>query len=226
MGSIDAGLDRTSDLAASPAAPSTERSRTARLCRMPIWRAFRRQWPRVMALVIAVVAAMVSMMLVPGVNGMVGAALALLMMAIAATDARSYIIPDELTAIGLALAFLHAGLQSPDAMMAGLMLAAGRGTILAAAFWALRAAYRWLRGRDGLGLGDVKLAGVAGSWLGWGTMPIVIEIAALAGLALYAVRQYGLGRPLRATGRLPFGAFFAPAIWFGWLLEIVLLTPS
>ena len=68
--------------------------------------------------------------------------------------------------------------------------------MLALLFLGLRAVYRRLRGRDGIGLGDVKLAGVAGAWLGWVTIPIAIEIAALAAIAVY------LRAPLRgAAGR-------------------------
>jgi leader peptidase (prepilin peptidase) / N-methyltransferase len=83
----------------------------------------------------------------------------------------------------------------------------------------LRVGYRGLRRREGLGLGDVKLAVVAGAWLGWLTIPIAVELAALTGLATYLVRRYWLGRALQMTSRLPFGLFFAPAIWLGWLLE-------
>jgi leader peptidase (prepilin peptidase)/N-methyltransferase len=54
---------------------------------------------------------------------------------------------------------------------------------------------------------------------------IVLEIAALAALALYAVRQSVSGRALSATARMPFGLTFAPAIWLGWLLEATLLMP-
>ena len=35
------------------------------------------------------------------------------------------------------------------------------------AFWLLPAVYRALRGRSGLGLGDVKLMALAGLWPGW-----------------------------------------------------------
>jgi leader peptidase (prepilin peptidase)/N-methyltransferase len=86
-------------------------------------------------------------------------------------------------------------------------------------FLGLRVAYRGLRGREGIGLGDVKLAVVAGAWLSWLTIPIAVELAALAGLATYLVRRYWLGRALQMHSRLPFGLFFAPAIWLGWLLE-------
>jgi leader peptidase (prepilin peptidase)/N-methyltransferase len=113
-------------------------------------------------------------------------------------------------------------LLDTDAIMQSLATAALRGTVLAAAFWGLRIAYGRLRGREGIGLGDVKLAGAAGVWLDWATMPVAVEIAALAALAVYAVRRFRGGRSVRRTIRLPFGLFFAPAIWIGWLLESML----
>jgi leader peptidase (prepilin peptidase)/N-methyltransferase len=79
-----------------------------------------------------------------------------------------------------------------------------------------------VRGREGIGLGDVKLAGAAGVWLAWTTIPVAIEIAALAALAVYVGRQFAGGRVMSATARMPFGLFLAPAIWIGWLLEMTL----
>jgi leader peptidase (prepilin peptidase)/N-methyltransferase len=76
-----------------------------------------------------------------------------------------------------------------------------------------------LRGRQGLGLGDVKLAFVAGAWLDWTVIPIAIQLAAFAALSAYIVRQLAFGRSISATGRMPFGLFFAPAIWICWLLS-------
>jgi leader peptidase (prepilin peptidase)/N-methyltransferase len=81
-----------------------------------------------------------------------------------------------------------------------------------------------LRGREGLGWGDVKLAGVAGVWLDLVMLPIAIEIAALGAIAVYLWRQYSRSRPLRLESRLPFGAFLAPSIWLGWLLEASLFV--
>ena len=42
---------------------------------------------------------------------------------------------------------------------------------------------------------------------------------------VYAVRQWVLGRPFDPTTRLPFGLFFAPAIWVAWLIDVMLLSP-
>src|SRR6266851_233249 len=133
-------------------------------------------------IVIATIAtAAASMIVVPGGRGVAGAGLACLMIAIAAVDARRFIIPDELSAAALAL---------------GLADAAIRGGIMAATFFGLWALYRRLRGREGIGLGDVKLAGVAGAWLDWPSIPIAIEIAALAALAVYLLRQFAGRRPV------------------------------
>ena len=108
--------------------------------------------------------------------------------------------------------------------LAGIEAAILRGAVLALSFFALRAVYYRVRGRQGIGLGDVKLAAVAGVWLEWTTIPIAIEIAALAALATVGIRQFARGRPLRATVRLPFGLFLAPSIWLGWLLGATLLA--
>ncbi len=156
-----------------------------------------------------------------------GGGLAVLMVAIAIVDARRFIIPDELTAAALALGFLNAAIQYPDRVAEALAYAALRGAVLTFAFLSLRVLYKSVRGREGIGLGDVKLASVAGVWLYWSTVPIAIEVAALAALAVYAVRHFYSGRTIRSTTILPFGLFFAPAIWFGWLLQSTLfLIPS
>jgi leader peptidase (prepilin peptidase) / N-methyltransferase len=169
------------------------------------------------------VAAAASIAAVPGIGGWLGAGLATVMLAIAAIDARRFIIPDPLNAAGLVLGFLHAAVLGEGGAASALGEAALRGGALALMFFVLRWLYSRLRGREGIGLGDVKLAAVAGAWLGWIAMPIAIEIAALSALAVYATRYFILGRPVHATTRLPFGLFFAPAIWLGWLLQATVL---
>lgn len=175
--------------------------------------------------IVAVAAAAASLILVPGAHGALGAGLALVMVAIAAVDARRFIIPDVLSAAALALGLVHAALDPWQTPVEGLGLALLRGAVLAACFFALRAVYFRIRGREGIGLGDVKLAGVAGVWLDWTTMPVAIEIAALAALAVYLVGRLMSGRPIAALARLPFGLFLAPAIWLGWLIENAWLPP-
>ncbi len=173
---------------------------------------------------LAVAAAAASVWTVPGYGGLLGALLALVMLAISVIDARQFIIPDTLTATALGLALVSAAVQDRETALAGIAFALLRGAVLASCFLALRAVYHRIRGRQGIGLGDVKLAAVAGAWLEWTTIPIAIEIAALVALATIALRQLARGRPLRATGRLPFGLFLAPAIWLGWLLQATVVA--
>jgi leader peptidase (prepilin peptidase)/N-methyltransferase len=176
---------------------------------------------------VAIASIAASLAAAPGTLGVLGAALALLMMTIAVIDWRSFIIPDPLTIAGLALGLVHAAAQEAalgsDASVRAVAIAALRGAALALAFLIIRNGYARIRGRQGLGLGDVKLAGVAGAWLGWSFMPMAIEIAALVALSAYLLRQFVFGRPISATNRVPFGLFFAPAIWLCWLLETMLL---
>jgi len=161
----------------------------------------------------------VSFAVAPGAPGAFGAGLGLIMLAIAAVDARRFIIPNELVAAALALGLLHAVIEDTDSALAGLALALLRGAVLALLFLGLRWLYAWWRGREGLGLGDVKLAAAAGAWLDWPSMPLAVEIAAVAALAVYAMVHVLGRRRIRAATRLPFGLFLAPAIWVAWLVQ-------
>jgi leader peptidase (prepilin peptidase)/N-methyltransferase len=163
----------------------------------------------------------------PGMPGFLGACLALLALAIAVIDARRFIIPNELTGAALVLALLNAAVTAQDGMLEAVGAAVLRGAVTTLLFYGLKVGYRRLRGRDGIGLGDVKLAGVAGAWLSWSTIPIAIEIAALAAIAVFLVRHYAAARPLDTALKFPFGLFLAPSIWLGWFIEVLLFaSPS
>jgi len=164
-----------------------------------------------------------SFLIAPGVEGALGGALGLIMLGIASADARRFVVPNALSGGAFALGVIHAAVASPDPGATSALTALCRAAFAAGLFLFVRVAYRRLRGRDGLGLGDVKLAGAAGAWLSLPTLPIAIEIAAITALAAYVLRQRMRVRVLRAASRVPFGAFFAPAIWLGWVLDTMLL---
>jgi leader peptidase (prepilin peptidase)/N-methyltransferase len=182
-----------------------------------------RQAPVTYAAFAAIACAIViaSLVAAPGRPGLFGGALGLLMLAIAIADARSFIIPDKLTIAAFLLALANAVNEGLESTPENIAVAASRGLVLAVAFFALRESYLRLRHRHGIGLGDVKLAAVAGAWLDWTLIPVAIEIAALTALIVYVASQLVLRRPLCAAAKLPFGLFFAPAIWFCWLLNAI-----
>ena len=158
----------------------------------------------------------------PDWRGVFGAALALLMLAIAVSDIRHFIVPDALSATAFALGLMSAALFDDAPLAEAILICLLRAAAAALPLLALMLLYEWWRGRPGLGLGDVKLAAVAGAWLDWFTIVGVIEVAALAALTAYVVWRYVLRRPIVATTPLPFGLFLAPAIWAGWLAEAAL----
>jgi len=173
-----------------------------------------RSWPFTLVIgLLSLTMALLSIASVPGVVGWLGMGLAELMLAIAVVDWRHFVIPDRLNAAAFVLGLAHAWFQSQEDIVVALASALTRGAVLAAAFWVLRVSYECLRDREGLGFGDVKLAGVAGVWLGWLMLPVAVELAAMSALAFYGLRQALLREPLSPTSRLPFGGFLAIAIW-------------
>jgi leader peptidase (prepilin peptidase) / N-methyltransferase len=169
---------------------------------------------------VAVCSMIASLTVAPGIPGAMGAALAVTMIAIAAVDARSFTIPDKLVLVGLLLGFLNAAIVHEGQVTAGLINAALRGGAFALLFLCGRSAYRLVRGREGIGLGDVKLAAVAGAWLDWMSISVAVDVAALSALAAVLVHAIR-GRPISIGSAIPFGLFFAPAIWLAWFLKII-----
>lgn len=75
----------------------------------------------------------------------------------------------------------------------------------------LRAAFYLLRGKEGLGMGDVKLFALAGALCGWQLLPLLYFISASLALLVVAV-LYAAGRLDRRAlrhYRIPFGPFIA-----------------
>ncbi|MGI9406701.1 MAG: prepilin peptidase, partial [Hyphomicrobiaceae bacterium] len=141
------------------------------------------------------------------------------MLAITISDARRFIIPDVLSLpmipVGLLATWL---LSEPGHLHMLLHLAAAVGAC--AALWLVGQGYLRLRGREGLGLGDVKLAAVAGAWTGLTGVIHVLLLASLTALAFGLLYGLATERRIRFDLALPFGSFFAPAIWLVWVLQM------
>jgi leader peptidase (prepilin peptidase)/N-methyltransferase len=185
----------------------------------PLLSPFRADFVKYPGAALAVATSMgASLIIHPNTEGVFGACLGSIMIWIAAVDARRFRIPNRAVLLAIALGLLHAGVGELGGL-ANIAIGLARGAILVLMFAVLRSGYRLVRGREGLGFGDVKLAAAAGIWLDWDTAAISIALASLSGLLFYACHQYLAGRALSATSRVPFGLFFAPAIWLGWLFE-------
>jgi leader peptidase (prepilin peptidase) / N-methyltransferase len=139
-------------------------------------------------------------------------ALGWLLLALAAADWRTYLLPDALVLMVAAGGFAATALLMPEQLLDHL-IGALAGFVV---FWAVAALYRRWRGRDGMGLGDAKLLGALGAWVSWEGLPSTVLIAAVAALAAALLRGL-LRRRLSASDPLPFGPFLAAGGWIVWL---------
>lgn len=136
-----------------------------------------------------------------------------LLLLLAVLDLKYLWLPDRLT-VPLGLAGLAANLSGIGPGMDAALIGAvgGFGSL---AF--VSAAYRRLRGRDGLGGGDPKLLAAIGAWTGWQALPVIVLAAALLGLATALVLAMAR-RDRLSMLRLPLGAFLAVAAWPVWIM--------
>ncbi|MEM6974340.1 MAG: A24 family peptidase [Pseudomonadota bacterium] len=117
-------------------------------------------------------------------------------------DLRARLLPDVivLPLAGLGLALATAGLGPPvEASLIGFIV--GWGSL-----WSLAAGYRLVMGREGMGLGDAKLFGLAGAWAGWQALPAVAFLAVCISLIGLLIEARG---NLNARTSLPFGPSLA-----------------
>ncbi len=168
---------------------------------------------------LGVVIAAVSFLVFSPLLALVSCALGWTMLAIAVADARHFIVPDVLSLPAIPAGLLAAPLLDATRAPSVLMLEhVGAALLGAGALFAIRQLYEVLRGREGLGLGDVKLAAAAGAWTGLAGLGHVLLLACV--LALGAVLLTHVRRPsgLRASTAIAFGVFLAPSIWLVWCL--------
>ena len=156
---------------------------------------------------------LVSLVSLPGPVAIASIVLGVLMVAGADVDARTYLLPNVIT-LGTAicgvssawfLSDLNPWLATSDAVL--------RAICVAGLLALLRWIYASIRHREGLGLGDVKLAAAVGAWLPFEVMPLCFGLA--TGGALLTILWGRLrGKRIERTMKVPLGTFLCPALWF------------
>ena len=134
------------------------------------------------------------------------------MIAGAEVDARTYLLPDAVTWSSIALGILAASALNSFEPWLSAGAAVARAAATASALALLRWGYGRIRGREGLGLGDVKLAAAVGAWLPLALIPFCFALATCAALVTVMFARLR-GETVDATAKLPFGAFLCPALW-------------
>ena len=131
-----------------------------------------------------------------------------LLVGIAATDARTYIIPDEFTLGGLAIGLLLAALPGGITLVQALIGAAvGFGVLYATAMLG-----EWWLKKPAMGGGDIKMMAMVGAFLGPVGAVLTIFLGALVGSVIF------LPISLKTQRLVPFGIFLAvgAAVTEGW----------
>jgi len=177
----------------------------------------------------------------PGLIALRVAVFATILLGIAVTDAKHYLIPDGFTITGLAfggvasLVGVYLGAQDPFASPAdalfGACVGAGAITIIG---WLGEVAFK----KEAMGFGDTTLMAMVGVALGPGRSLLTIFVGAFFAAVVFLLFVYPVGL-LRARARgasfetplVPFGVFLAPAAIFtllfgssliGWYLDRVI----
>ena len=157
----------------------------------------------------------------PGFIALRVASFGTILLGIAITDAKHYLIPDGFTVTGLLLAGVatlvgaYLGLQAPfsdptDALF-GACVGAGAITIIG---WLGEVALK----KEAMGFGDTTLMAMVGAALGPGRSLLTIFVAALLAAVVFLAFVYPIGW-MRSRQRgvpfapplVPFGVFLAPA---------------
>jgi leader peptidase (prepilin peptidase)/N-methyltransferase len=138
-----------------------------------------------------------------------------LLLGIAMTDAREYIIPDEFSlgglVLGLGLSLIH-GL--PGLYPALLGAAVGFVTL-----WIIAELGKRAFKKEAMGGGDIKMMAMVGAFIGWQGVFLTIFLGSVVGTLIFG--------PMALIGRkkeVPFGIFLALGavvtfLWGGWLLD-------
>ena len=126
------------------------------------------------------------------------------LIAIAFIDLHHKIIPDALSLPGIVVGFAFSLLpSSPLSWVDSLIgIIGGGGFLLLVAI-----AFEKITGREGMGMGDVKMLAMIGAWTGWKSLLFIILLSSLAG-SLIGGAMLVLSRQGAGT-RIPFGPFLA-----------------
>jgi leader peptidase (prepilin peptidase)/N-methyltransferase len=165
-----------------------------RWCHKPI----SRQYPLIEALVGALFGVS---LVVYGISlqAVAAALFGTLLLGIAITDARHYIIPDEFTWGGLVLGLLLSlGGGVPGFLQA--LLGAVVGFVL---LWLVGQVGAWVFKEEAMGGGDVKMMAMVGSFVGWHGVLITVFAGAALGSLIFVPLS------LKKKRLVPFGVFLA-----------------
>ncbi len=123
-------------------------------------------------------------------------------------DLEHQIIPDVISISGIAVGLVTRAILAPPGMMGPALVDGGVGVLVGGGFlFAIAFLYEKLRGQEGLGGGDIKLAGMIGAFLGWQAILVVLMLSAMLGSIVGLIVIGIMRKGLRFA--IPYGPFLA-----------------
>jgi leader peptidase (prepilin peptidase) / N-methyltransferase len=148
----------------------------------------------------------------PGPARWLSLGLALALTCLTVIDLTVFRLPDAFTLPLLGAGLIVAAFLPSQPVLDHVVGALVGWAVLAAIAWG----FRRLRGVDGIGLGDAKLLGATGAWLGAGALPSIVLLACAVSLLWVSLRAVVGGRDTLGQ-RIAFGAPLCLATWVVWL---------
>ncbi len=121
-------------------------------------------------------------------------------------DAQHHLLPNVITLPGIAVGLAGA--------LLGLTRVGPRDAVVGAALgwaipWAIGQGYRLVRGREGIGMGDLKMLAMVGAFLGWQGVLFTLGVGSFLGAVTGVPYAWARGMGMQAA--LPFGTFLGLA---------------
>ena len=151
----------------------------------------------------------------PTLHALGGAVLFTILLGIALTDFRNYVIPDEFTLGGLVIGLLLALAEGMPALGTALLGAAvGFGTLWLVG-WAGTALFK----KEAMGGGDIKMMAMVGAFTGWPGVLLTIFLGAVIAVLIFIPILL-----FRRDKLVPFGIFLALGAAVTWMAGADLIS--
>ncbi|KVH45678.1 peptidase A24 [Burkholderia diffusa] len=130
-------------------------------------------------------------------------ALCAALLAMSAIDIRTGYLPDSMT-LPLLWAGLALNLGGTFTSLRSAVIGAMAGYLF---LWSIYWLFKWLRGIEGIGFGDLKLLAALGAWMGWAALPQIIVLASWTSLIVTLIQTWR--GHMRIEETIPFGPYLA-----------------
>ena len=120
-------------------------------------------------------------------------------------DLKHFIIPNEITFPLMALGFVKSFDPNINSIFPNYLNSLIGGLIGYLIIYLIIFFYKYVRKKEGMGLGDAKLFAVIGFWFGWISIPFIIFLSSI--IALISISPNLINKSKNISSEIPFGPY-------------------